>query len=681
MKLFLDKIKTNFKNNKWPLLIVLVVWALVVVLTLSFYGSTLGKQSHGNRNFDEVVELTNTTTVVEELEPEDGTESISFRIATYARKNKGNLNVLVEGINSNTVYTNKEIDVSSLQDNAYVTVELDKTILIAKDSKIKITLSSDCEKGKAVGVYFANWDAIEDGAFTINNKVNKGDLTIRFLTESEELNTFYKIIITWTISIITIIILIILLIKPKFEVLFTIIAASIGLTFCFVMTPLSIPDEMAHYEYSFQMSNYMMFEDNHMLFDADYQDYGSYEGHNNTSSAYKKVLQRFNSELNLDNKLVEMDNDIDETYGVYFIPQGLGITLARLFNMNRVKTFYLGRIFNLAFYTLCIYLAIKKVPMHKVLFGLIATLPMFMQQAASYSYDAFVNGLVFVVIAYLLKFLFAEEKIATKEIVTVAIVSTLLAPAKIVYGFISFLFWLVPYTKYKNKKTKVISTLLICASPIYQILSITIPVLAKSIENMSELNGFKLTNIVFADDGEVVEEIFDDSYQKITIGYMIRNPIDSFMIFFRTTRYSLKNWFYDSFGRTLSGVSLILPTTLVHLLVIPVFLAAFRKEKYVEPIYLKVIFIVLCIVIGIYILGGFLLSWTNMNQDIIKEYGGIVIEGVQGRYFCPLLPFVFTIFNNKKINIPEKFDKYIIISQLFVVFGVIVYILSYTFVN
>ena len=131
----------------------------------------------------------------------------------------------------------------------------------------------------------------------------------------------------------------------------------------------------------------------------------------------------------------------------------------------------------------------------------------------------------------------------------------------------------------------------------------------------------------------------------------------------------------------MSGETLVLPIWLVHIIVAIPFIAAFVKEKYVETLFVKIAFILSSGLIAFYILIGFLLSWTNTDQEIIEDFGGPVIEGIQGRYFSPLLPFFFPLFNNTKIGIPRKYNIYIIYAYLLVIFEVLVYILSYTFIN
>ena len=89
----------------------------------------------------------------------------------------------------------------------------------------------------------------------------------------------------------------------------------------------------------------------------------------------------------------------------------------------------------------------------------------------------------------------------------------------------------------------------------------------------------------------------------------------------------------------------------------------------------------MCIFAGIMMVGGMLISWTEVDQEVIEAYGGPIIQGIQGRYFSPFLPYLFLLFHNNKIKVSKKFDQYILYAFVLIVFEVIVYVLSYTFVN
>ena len=444
---------------------------------------------------------------------------------------------------------------------------------------------------------------------------------------------------------------------------------------------MSVPDETIHYEYSFQLSNKIMGEKDHLVFDEEYQNYGSFAGHQNISAAYERFIKKINRPLSLDNKIVKMNYDIDDSYTICFVPQALGITVARFLNWNMLRTFYLGRLFNLIFYIICVYIAIKKTPVHKVLFGILATMPIFIQQAASFSYDCYINGLTFVIIAFLLKWMNQEEKVDIKEFIFVFIVNMMIAPIKVVYGLFTFLYWFVPEKQYGSKKNKIIGTLIITAPAMYELIVLLFPLAFRIIRKAFEA---VFVNRIIAENNTYSLDLtspFKEEGEIYTFSYVTSHPVEMFKMFVRTVRYNLKVWFYGSFGRALSGNSLILPTYLVHATLAILLVSALRDETFKNTIWFRITIILLCIFAGLMMVGGMLVSWTEIEQDVVEAYGGPIIQGIQGRYFSPLLPYLFLILNNKKIKIPKKYDSYIIYTFIILVFEVIVYVLSYTFVN
>jgi len=676
-KSFKNRVAENFKQNKIAVIAMLLIWIAVIVFTLFFYKDSLGKLSVGNEYYDHVVELCNGVKIKEVLPVEEGSDTIAIKFATFARKNKGTFTVTISGADSKKVYAEKTIKVSSLQDNAFTTFVLSETMDPLKEAKLSIELTSDCEEGQGAGVYYSEMQVFEDSRFSIDGELMPHDLSLRFLKESEELRLFYRLIITWVITTFTLIVLMILLVKPKYETLFALIAIFFGITFLFVITPMSVPDETVHYEYSFQMSNYMMGKD-HLIFDEEYQDYGSFGGHLNVSVAYERLIKKFNRPLHLTGRNIKMNYDIDESYYTCFVPQALGITLARLLNFNMLRTFYLGRLFNLIFYIFCVHIAIKKTPVFKLLFGIIATLPVFMQQAASFSYDCFINGLSFVVIAFLMKWMHQKEVIDIKEFILLFIADFLLSPMKIVYGMFLFLFWFVPEERFGSRRNKIIAMLIIMSPSIYQLADVVLPLVFRVIRKIFE-NLFPAA--VTAETIDQPVRAFLVEGEVYTFSYVMNHPLEALQIILRTIRYGLKNWFYGSFGRALSGDSLILPTLLVHSLLGVLVISALRQEEKTGTLLFRACILAICVLGGLMIVGGMLVSWTEINQEVIADFGGPVIQGVQGRYFSPFLPYVFLCLNNPKFKISKKADPYILYVFLIIVFEVVVYVLSYTFMN
>lgn len=682
---FKERIVENFKKNKLILLAFLVVWTVVVFGTVNFYKDTLGKESVGNEMSENYVELHKQTKVEETIPVSEieNCDSVCIKFATYMRKNEGEVNVLVYGKTTGRIYASADVNVKNLQDNAFYTISLNKKLDSEVDKYIALSLTSNSEEGKGVATYYSNLKCFENSILSINNVNNNGDLTVRFLKQNDNLMMFNNSIIIWMSGSVLFLIVLLVLVQPKLEIIFACMAALFGLTFMIVITPMSVPDETVHYEYAFQLSNYITREDNHLIFDEEYQNYGSFSGHHNISAAYTRLVEKIDRPLNLRDRDVVMRIDIDESYTTCFVPQALGITLARLLKLNMLKTFYLGRLFNLVFYVLCVYIAIKRTPIHKMLFGVLATLPIFMQQAASYSYDCWINGLTFVVISSFLKWMYGEETIDKKEIIFVLFANILLAPIKVVYSLFMLLFVFVPTRRFASKKQRMFVTLLVMFPAIYELTKLLFPLAEKIVDQI-------ITNLTAANHvGNEFATMSIDTGAKpyyeggdvFSFSHVLRNPWEAVMIFVRTIRVYIKTWFYGSFGRTLSGDTLVLPLWLVHSILGVAFLSAFRKEDFVETISMKIAYVGLCVFGALMMLGGMLISWTEYNQDIIDAFGGIVIQGIQGRYFSPLLPYFMSIFNNRKITVSKKMDKYILFALFILIFETVVYVLSYTFVN
>lgn len=684
LKVIKDKAINSIKNNKWLVIAFLAIWIVVVVVTIKSYDSSLGKKSFGNYYpIVEVQNLDKNTKIVENVEVEKNINSVAIEFATFARKNKGEVYIKVKGNDTNKIYLDKTVNTNDILDNAFITFGLNEIVVLEKDKTIQIELTSNSETDKCIGVW-CTVKAFENSSLNINGEEIYGDIKVRFLREHDELGLFNKIVIITLVVSFTIAILVSILSSKK-EVIFTTFVIIFGLIFMIIITPMSPPDEQKHYEYSYQVSSYMMGQgENHMKIEHEYQDYTDCAGHLNVSTYYERLVEDFNKKYEHNNhyEIIDSDNDVlDATYSLCYIPQAIGITIGRLLSLNFFKEFYLGRIFNLVTYALCVYFAIKKTPMHKTLFGLIATMPIFIQQAASYSYDSILNGLMLVIAAFFFDWYFKEGTITNKEVLILLLVILFVSPLKRIYSLFVFCFAFVPYEKFGTKKRKTISLLVLFIPLSVFLINFFYPYVAKFIRNYKETLSIAQaininTNLISTNYNRMISE----SYKELAgpgrlyyISYVTRNIGETISLYLYTIRNCIKIWFYESLGRVLSGVSLVVPTTLTHIMAGIVIIAMIVKEKFVLPIKVRVSFVVISIAIGLFIMTGMLLTWTYIGDEIV--------QGMQGRYFSPLLFFVMTIINNPKIYLPAKINKYLIYAQILMMFETIIYVLSYTFVN
>ena len=86
-----------------------------------------------------------------------------------------------------------------------------------------------------------------------------------------------------------------------------------------------------------------------------------------------------------------------------FLPQALGMALARLFGLGALGCLYGGRLANLAAYTLLCWLALKNCRRYQPVFLAVMLLPLSLFMGASVSYDATLLGFYYLVASYYCK--------------------------------------------------------------------------------------------------------------------------------------------------------------------------------------------------------------------------------------------------------------------------------------
>lgn len=657
-----ERIIKNFSENKVLFFVCIAIWTITIILTLVFYNTSLGMDSIGPNDYTNVVEVNENTSVAQVLPVENETNSFGIYFASYRRNNSGKVNIKVTGNDSKVVYVEKSVNVDLLQDNAFKMFELSETLNSKKDKTITIELSSNSKEGKAVGVYYGEGKYNQKDNLTINNKDIDGTLVYRFMIKNEILNRFNSIIVISAISVLSLIIIWLLLYKPQLEYFFAVFIFVLGLIFMAIMSPSSPPDETIHLEYAVQESNLLMFNNDIYDVDSQYVDniaHNYYVGTVNDKKAYIDLIESIGLDYEPGDKTDAYDVDINEIYKIQYIPQSIGILIARLLKLNPLKVFYSGRFTNLLFFTLCIFFCIKNTPIHKTLFGILASLPILVQQAASYSYDSFINGLCFLTIGLLFKMKFSEGTIKIKDYIVAFIVCLLLAPAKYIYGLLALLFWLVPKEKYGNNKKKIILTLILCSPMMYQLYPVII-------DRLMFMIRIKLYVKADTSGSEAdINPLYNTAYVVSHFGKTIK-------VIITTIRYNLKIWFYESIGRYLSQLTLVLPLTIVRFIIAAITAAVFVKDDLMLNAKTRICLIAVCVAIAMFSIGGMLFSETHIGDEYIS--------GIQGRYYSPLLPYFFVSLTNNKINIPKKFNIYVIFAYILVMFEVIMYILSYTFV-
>jgi uncharacterized membrane protein len=145
-----------------------------------------------------------------------------------------------------------------------------------------------------------------------------------------------------------------------------------------------------------------------------------------------------------------------------YLPQALGMLIAKMLDLNVIWMLWLGRIFNLICYAGLISLAIKKTPVLKIPLLVVACLPISIYQAASLSIDSMIIGLGILAVAYFLYLHTAErDSLETSEVIKFSALCLVLGLCKLPYLAFIFLLLLVPPENFR-KGRKIIPYILIC---------------------------------------------------------------------------------------------------------------------------------------------------------------------------------------------------------------------------
>lgn len=301
---------------------------------------------------------------------------------------------------------------------------------------------------------------------------------------------------------------------------------------------------------------------------------------------------------------------------ISYIPQTAGMFVVRHFTNKLALVYYAGRLFNfIAALSLSVW-ALKEIPFGRKILFLIMINPMTLQQMISLSPDAMANALSFAFIAFVLNCAYHKENIEIKDIVIIAAMLSYVALCKIVYIILFLLIYLIPNSKCKNKG-------------FVYLLKIAVPVFVIFL-NFMWLGIASRFLLSFSHNG---------SDSKEQIKNILKHPFEYVKTIVRTFFQCLPFYVVSCFGGSL-GPLLISTHCLVWggFLAVVIFHSACYNGTLVarnlgESIQ-RILFLGLsCAVFcagSIFILTALYVQWSAVSAK--------VVDGVQGRYFIPLLP-------------------------------------------
>lgn len=424
--------------------------------------------------------------------------------------------------------------------------------------------------------------------------------------------------------------------------LFTALLSLLGILYIVIFPPFLVPDSVYHFESAYQYSNCFLLlfpiEGESLFMRAGDMEFIQNRTHLLSNDFYHSLFQQ--SSLFLDNSDIiwaDISGASGNAIPTIFnnppqlrIASAIGITIARLLNLSSLATFYFGEIFNLAVFVALLYAAVKITPIGKRIFMTAALLPMTLHIACSYSYDSPIIGMAFLMTAILLRFVFSHDHISKKELVLSLVLMALLAPCKVVYVLIGLLACAIPSKTFPNKRISIIYKTSLLGIGLLSIVAFNSPALISTLfepEHMTSLDTR----------GTETGEFY-------SLSYLIGNPIESAAIFLNTLGDR-----GDFYINTLIGGSLgwfdqniAAPWFLIIAFVLIILISMIPKSSDIPfPYKTKVIMGSIGVACSLLIMLSMFIGWTFTTEN--------VIQGVQGRYFLPILPLILLAISPNQI--------------------------------
>ncbi|MBE5946416.1 MAG: DUF2142 domain-containing protein [Lachnospiraceae bacterium] len=539
-----------------------------------------------------------------------------------------NLGVIVKGTDTDIVYYEALIQESSItyrsKSEKYAVSIKFNTSLPKGDYQIFITNH---------GEYPISIDKNSKG---LNVSVNKSSFLAHKIT----------IFVIVLISLMMIFVLGYAIHNYDIEKIYLALVIPLGLIYFTIFLPWTTPDASPHFLATYRHSNILLGFDESMEWygrqeDVDYRRNVWGADINPSLEGYANVYH----DLNLKCEASEMVQfpviyENMECYSVFnYLPQVVGFTLARIMNLSTDIMLLLARFLLLIVYILTTYYAIKTTPIGKGVFALVSLLPMSLSVSSSLSYDGMV--LISTMCFTANVFNLFKNYDSKKAIIHTAVWAFILGSVKGGGYLILLPLAFVLFRKEDKKKSIMTIMYVVCAG----------------------LGAVLLFNVIIPA-GAGMFQLGVEGNGKLTASYALEHPLK----FIDMAMAAYIEYFdflaIGSSGTHLSWGEFTIPVSIVMLLMVLICLYSACEEDSVElPKKGKNVFLAI-ILVGLVATPAMLLSWNNI--------GAKVIEGLQGRYYLPLLPvFVFVMTKFYKRELWEK-SQNIMLKNKFLIWYVII---------
>lgn len=526
-----------------------------------------------------------------------------------------------------------KVEGSRLSSEDYTPLGLTEPVKDAGGKTYALSLETQGADRGELGIYLSKKS--DDSGMTINDETGKRMLS--FEVRGEAAYGVRRMYLLFSAGLALLMGLIFTGIFRKWSIqsMFPVVGLTLGLLYMTGIPLTAGPDETRHMATAYALSNEMMGrepvnEDGYVISRAEDEPerYGLMRIPNRDS-----VLRSFeglgNDQIAQGEGTLRRPLDVSS---LLYVPQALGITLARLMGWNGLWLYYLARLFGLLFYLWVTYLAIRILPFGKRMLFFVACLPMCMQQAAVITYDTMILSFSFLMIAHVLYLAYEKEQMKIWDWIPSMICMAVLLPAKIVYVFLALLLLLIPGKKYAFP----FGTW--CGAGAAVLGGILASAAAKATKTVDILSRQDWT-VPWGDE------------PAYTLTYVLEKPLETIGVFWNSLVELGKDYLGTMIGRYLcTYFDIRIDYWILWAFLAILILASLREpgSQMIFKAWQRGLFVLIFAGTAAASCLSMLLAYTSIYSP--------VLQGVQGRYFLPALPVLLLALRGKRFVWREERD-------------------------
>jgi len=540
----------------------------------------------------------------------------------------GTLTARVTDLNSGEVLSENVLDMSGAIDGEYINFLFTHEVNdgVAHSFEIRLTPSEEL-KGTQLGIYTNEEGELLTQVHKYFNIFLKKYFFFMFIAVEVFAMLFY-----WMVFIK----------KCKIETVVLVSLLFVGMIYNFLLLPYMAPDERTHIDMTYRYSNDLLgipYTGNEVTLAKRMDDTKIELVENPALSNYYIVYNELLQGVQDDSLVVT--STTANTYAPIFVylPAVLGMTLARLLGFGSIAMLMLGRWCNLAFFAFCIWWCMKKLPFGKMALAVIALFPMTIQQCNSFSYDAVITSVLFLFSTYIICMTYDDKPVRISDVAILSVLSALLVYGKSgVYLPVVLAALLIPAKKFGATWKKIAATGSLMGIALLSYINRNSGTVTQVMTTTAE------TSAVGATAGNAVS-------MGYTVGYFLQNPWKLIQMLANTVADKSEFYMESIVGQKMGWVEIEISRVVVigFILLFIIAMTKVRGESQYVTAPQKWWISIVCLLSAGMILMGMLLTWT--------PFGYVSIEGVQGRYFTPLLLLASLLGRNNSILLNNHKDR------------------------